>query len=109
MEFVPLLAWAALVLAFINFLKFVTNRQWNHAVTQLSVWVAGVIVTTLTAHTDFAGGISVAGMSLSVLNQWSLIFVGLQAGSVATAIVEVKKALDGNDSAAKPPLVPPRQ
>lgn len=106
MGFVPLVAMAALVMAVINELKFLTNKKWSDALTQLCVWVAGVLVVTLAAHSDFANGITVADMPLGALNFWSLVFVGLQAGSFATAFVEVKKALDGGDSARKPPLVP---
>lgn len=106
MEFAPMVALAALVFSVINFLKFVTAKDVKSAVSQAIVWVAGVAAVTIAAHTDFASGISVADRTLDTLNAWSLVFVGLSWSSIATVANEAKKALDGNDTAAKPPLIP---
>lgn len=105
MEFVPLVAMAALVLAVINFVKFAKAKDTNGMVTQLSVWIAGVAVVLLVAHTDFAAGLTVGDMTMASLNVYSLVFVGLTLGSSATVLNEFKKALDAGDSAKKPPMV----
>lgn len=105
MEFIPLVQMAVLVFALINFLKFIREGNTNGWFTQLVVWVAGVLVVMLVAQTDFAEGIVIGDMSLASMNTWSLIFVGLTIASLATFGTEVKKALDGSDSAAMPQLL----
>lgn len=104
MEFIPLVQMAVLVFTVINFLKFVRAGDSNGALTQLSVWVAGVLVTILAAQTDFAGGIVIGDMILEQMNIWSLIFIGLTVGSLGTFGSEIKKAIDNTDSAVKPNL-----
>jgi hypothetical protein len=42
---------------------------------------------------------------LATLNFWSLVFLGLTIGGTAIFGNEIKKAIDGGDSAAKPPLL----
>lgn len=99
MPFVPLVQMAVLVFAIINFLKAVRAKDSNAALTQLTVWVAGVLVVFLVAQTDFAEGIPIGDQVLSALNGWSQLFIGLTIASLATAGVEIKKALDNSDSA----------
>jgi hypothetical protein len=105
MEFIPLVQMAVLVFAIINFLKAVRNKDANGYLTQIIVWIAGVAVVFLAAQTDFAEGISIGDQTLTTLNVWSLLFIGLTISSLATFGTEVKKALDGSDSAATKPLV----
>lgn len=107
MEFIPVVQMAVLVFAIINFLKAASNKDVNNVVTQIIVWVAGVMVVLLAAQTDFADGISVGDKVLTTLNFWSLLFVGLTISSLASFGVEIKKALDGNDSAKTAPLLHP--
>lgn len=104
MEFVPWVAFAALVLSVINFGKMVRGGDTNGALTQLTVWIAGIVVVMLVAQTDFADGIAFGDRPLSVLNFASQVFIGLSVGGGATTLVEFKKALDGSDSAKKPNL-----
>lgn len=104
MEFIPLVQMAVLVFAIINFLKAVRIKDTNAALTQIIVWVAGVLVVLMAAQTDFAAGISIGDRTLDVLNFWSLLFIGLTISSLASFGTEVKKALDGSDSAVQPPL-----
>lgn len=105
MEFAPTLALAALVISIINFLKYVRSLDWNGVLTQLIVWVAGVVALVLAAATQFASGISVGDTTLDKLNGPGLIFVGLSLASIGSFATEIKKALDQSDSAAKPPLI----
>lgn len=104
MEFIPMIQMAVLVFAIINFLKAVKAKDTNGALTQLIVWVAGVVVVFLVAETDFASGISIGDQTLNTLNFASLVFIGLTISSLASFGAEVKKAIDNSDSAAKPNL-----
>jgi hypothetical protein len=95
----------ALIKKFIDFAKYVTNRDLNGAVTQLIVWAAGVVTVALYAQTDWAESIPVAGQSLADLNGWSQIAFGLGISSVSALATDFIKARDNNDSAAMPPLI----
>jgi len=105
MEFAPLVAMGLLVVSVINFLKYLRAGDMNGWFTQLIVWVAGVGAVLLVAQTDFASGITVGDQLMDNLNFASLVFVGLTVGSVGSFAVEIKKAIDGTDSAAKPDLI----
>lgn len=104
MDYEPLVALAALLVSVINFLRYLSGKDWNGAITQLSAWVGGVMVVMLAAGTDWAERIDVSGVPLGMLNAWSLIFLGLTVASTGSLIVEFKKALDSSDSAKKPGL-----
>jgi hypothetical protein len=101
----PAALLTSLILTAINFFAYLRNSQWGSALTQLSVWAAGVLGVFLFAQTDF-GGILIPGTDVpfDVANGPSLVFIGLTYGASATVVNEFKKALDGNDSAAKPKL-----
>lgn len=105
MDFVPLAAALALTWKLVDFVKQLRVRDWNAAVTQAAVWVAGVLVIWLLASTDFASGIKIGSMVLSHLNGASLVLVGLSVGASGSVAYDFKRALDGSDSAAQPALV----
>jgi hypothetical protein len=107
MDFVPVLAMLTLVIAIVNLVKYIKVRDTNGITTTLAVWIAGVVVVLLVGQTDFAAGISIADRPLSEYNTWSLVFIGLTIASMAQFANELKTALDGADSAEKPPLVSP--
>lgn len=105
MPFVPLIAMGTLVFTLINFLRDLSGGLWSSVTTQGIAWIAGVLVVQLVARTQFADGIVIGDMALSRLSFWSLFFVGLMASSIMGTINEVKKALDGSDSATHPKLL----
>ena len=94
-EFVPALALAALVIKIIDFFKYLSNRDLNGAGTQLVVWAAGVGAVFLYAQTAWADTIDFGG-SLSTLNGWSLLAVGLSVGSGASVVKDGFHALDNS-------------
>lgn len=103
-DFLPFAALSGLVVQVINFLKYLRARDWNGSLTTLTVWVAGVVGIFLAAESDYAASFDFGGVNLADMNSWTKLFVGLTVGAAGSAFVEVKKALDGNDSAAKPDL-----
>lgn len=105
MEFVASVAMAALVLKVIDFLRYLRAADVNGVLTQLSAWIAGVVVILLVAQTDWADGIAVGDMTLATINIWSLIFYGLTAGSSASLVKDVVKAVDNTNSAQIPTLL----
>lgn len=107
MEFVPTAAMALLIVSIINFIKFIRAKDTNGLVTQLSVWVAGVVVVLLAAETDWASTINVGDQLLGDLNFASKLFVGLTIASVAMFANDLRAAIDGGDSSRKPKLMHP--
>lgn len=104
-DWIPLVALIGLVTSVINFVKYIRNGDTNGWVTQAAVWLAGVIGIVLFSHTTYADSVSFGGHSLDTVNIWTQVFIGLTLGGVAAFAVDIKKALDNNDTAAKPPLV----
>lgn len=114
MDFAPLLVAVALIWKLVDFAKALRVRDIDAIGTQLSVWIAGVVVTFLLAATDFASGITIGDLNLDALNWASLLLLGLSIGSTGSVAYDFKRALDSSDSAAQPslvtgqvPLVPP--
>jgi hypothetical protein len=105
MELVPLLALSALVWKLVDWLKMVRQGKWNGVWTQAIVWGAGIVGVFLAAQTDYASGISIGDKTLTQLNGWSKVFVGLQFASLTSVGFDTKKALDASDSAKMPPLL----
>ncbi len=108
MEFVPILAMAAISLKIVDFFRYARAGDSTGVLTQIVAWVVGFVIVLLAAQTDWADGIAVGDMSLATLNIWSLLFVGLAAGSGASFFKDAYKAIDPTNSAAIPVLVPER-
>lgn len=108
MEFVPMIAMAALVLKLIDFAGYAVNRDTNGVRTQLVAWGAGIIATLIYAHSDWARGFSFGGLSLHQMNTWSQIIVGVQFASVASAGHDLRKVFGNHNTVAVPTLLPPR-
>lgn len=91
----------------VEFLKYVRVKDVNAAVTLVSVWVAGVVVTVLGAHAAVLEGVVIpgTGVSLESLDGPSQVFLGMVLTSFVSFTYDLKKALDGSDSAKQPPLV----
>jgi uncharacterized membrane protein len=103
--FVPVLVLGSLVGKFVDFLKYLSKRDWNGVVTQLIAWAAGVGGVLLMAQTQFADGVDIGGTKLSALNTPSQILLGLMATSLLSVVYDVKKAVDSQDSAKMPKLI----
>lgn len=108
MEFVPLVAMTLLLKKLGDFIKQVTNRDVNGALTQLAFWGVAIVVVALVAQTDFADGFSVGDQSLASLNFYSLVFVGMFVGSGGGAFHDWLQARDNTNenSVAKLKLLP---
>jgi hypothetical protein len=104
MEFVPLLALSALVLKVIDFLRYLTAKEYTGALTQAIAWVAGIAVVFLFAASDFSSGIDIGGAPLDSLNFYALVIIGLTVASTGGLATDVLKAVDGKRSSAKPRL-----
>lgn len=98
----------ALVLKFTDFLKGLTNRDWNKVVTQLVTWGGATLALFLAGATQWAGDIVIVGtQKLADYNFADTLLAGTAIGSVGSVVFDLKKAFDNTDSAAEPPLVPP--
>lgn len=105
MEFVPMVVLGALVWKFVDFLKALTNKDWNSVVTQSVAWIAGIAAVVLFAHSAFGAAIPVwSGMTLASMGGVEQAIVGLSATSLMSVGYDFKKGLDNSDSAKQPPL-----
>jgi multisubunit Na+/H+ antiporter MnhB subunit len=100
----PLAAVGTLVFTFVNFLTYLRSANWNGALTQAIAWAAGIAAMMIAAHTQFASQITFGTEKLSRMNWQSQAFLGLIATSILSTVNEVKKAIDGTDSARKAKL-----
>lgn len=105
------IVFATLVAKVIDFLRLLANASTNRSaiVTQLSAWVGGIVLVVLAAHASVTADLVLPGtsMALGVIDGSSQVLVGLLVSSLGSALVDVKQAIDGSDSAAKPPLLGP--
>lgn len=96
----------ALVWKFVDFLKNVTpaGRNVNAAITQLVVWVAGLAAVFLYGESQLGNTVTIGDITLENADTPTKIIVGLSIGAIASAAVDVKKAIDSGDSSKQPPL-----
>lgn len=103
--------WAGLAFAInktVSVVKALASRDWNASLTQLVVWVVGFVGLSLAAHADVTSGWLLPGLEvqLSSLDGSSLVLLAWVLGASGSFAYDVKKALDGTDSAAEPRLLP---
>ena len=106
MEFVPVIAMAAITLKALDFMRYLRAGDANGVISQLASWIISTILVVLVANTAWASGIEVGDQNLDAINVWSLLFVGLAVGSGASVLKDIGyKAIDNHNSAAIPVLI----
>lgn len=97
----------ALVWKFIDFLKQLTpkDRNVNAAITQIVVWVSGLAAVFLYSASQLGESVMIGSVALEDADTPTKIILGLMVGSLASASVDIKKAIDGGDTSKQPPLV----
>lgn len=102
--------FATLVWQVVDFLRELTNLkvQKSAVLTQATAWAGGILVVILASHAKVSTDLVLPGMSTALghLDGASQVLYGLMVASLGSSLVDVKQALDGNDSSAKPPLIP---
>jgi hypothetical protein len=106
MDFVPIAALGFLVNKVTDFLKYVRNKDWNAALTQLEQWGGGVASVFVASAANLTRGVGVGDLSLGDLNSASKVLLGMTIASVGSFAYDWKKASDNTDSAAAPALFP---
>ena len=103
------LIFSVLVWKVIDFLRMLFNfsTQKSGIITQATAWVGGVLLVIVAAHAGVTGNLVIPGADepLKVLDFGSQILLGLLVASLASGVVDVKQAIDGTDSSAKPSLI----
>lgn len=106
MDFVPLLVIGALLKKAVDFLKYLSAKDWNGVVTQVVVWLVGIGLVWLLSASDFANGVQIGGLDLGNLNAASIVLVGLSLSSTASFVgQDLLKALDNSQTARTPELL----
>lgn len=104
----------ALTWKLVDFAKLVANLPASRSpvVTQVLVFAVAVGAVFLYGASEL-GGFAIPGTDLLLedVGAWTKLIVGLMIGAGASTLYDAKQAVDGSDSAAKPPLLrqsPPR-
>lgn len=99
----------AIIVKFWDFMKMLTNLRTEKSgvITQGFVWFSAIGVTFLFSATQFGNTVEFGGITLDQTDTPTKFWIGLAIGSLGSLVVDFKQALDGSDSAKKPPLVPP--
>lgn len=105
MELVGLAALIAVIWKVVDVIKYATSGNWNGVITQASVWGAAIAVCLLAREADPFANVGIMGTTFEHLDLAATILFALGLGSTASGIVDFKKAVDGSDSAAVPPLL----
>lgn len=99
---------AALIWKLGDLSKQVTNKDWNGFLTQIWIYVLGIVVFLVAGNANAFEALAIPGMSepLGELDNLSLVLIGLTVASFGSVFFDFKKALDGSDSAKTAPLLP---
>lgn len=104
------IALLVLVVLFINkavdFAKYLTNQDWNGALTQLVTWAVAVGTVFLASESGLYETFGVNGVNFGDLNAAGLWLTGLAIGSGGSFAKDWLKARDDSDSAKMPSLIP---
>lgn len=100
------LLFAALIWKMTDFVKHCTNRDTSAIVTQLAAWAIGFGAVVLFAHSSLSAHLVIDGIALAHAPLADQLLVGVTVGSFGSAGYDLKRALDVNDTAATPPMIP---
>lgn len=109
----PIAMIGALCYTIVNFLRYISAREWKPVVTILVLWVAGFVSFALLAATAYAASISVFGISLEQMTLWDKILIGILTSSILSPAKDLMKSFDNTQTAEVPvwggtPDVPPQ-
>ncbi len=109
MEVLTLTSLIAMGMRLVSFLKYLRAKDWNSVVTQASSWAAGIAIVFLAGAADITAKLVLfPGVpTLSDVNAASKVLLGMMFLSLGSQVYEFKKAIDRNDNAAEPALLPP--
>lgn len=106
MEAIGLAGLIAIIWKLVDVLRFISARDINAVVTQVSVWLSAFAVALLAREAEPFSTVGILGSTFGDLDLAAVVLFALGLGSTASGVVDFKKALDGTDSAAVPPLLP---
>jgi len=90
--------------------KQVANQNWHDVVAQLLAWGLGVLVVWAWSKSDIYGAavqLPGSGNTLASADLWSVIVIGVTAGSTGGVLFsDIPKAIDRTQTAAMPKLFP---
>lgn len=105
MEGITAVLLIALIWKIVDWAKLLLAADWIGARTQVVVWLVATLVVWLGAQANLTETLTLIGdRPLGALDVGSVILAGLLIGSGASSTVDIKKAIDGSDTARKPPL-----
>jgi len=106
MEGFGLAGLTAIVWKVVDFQKFITNKDWNAAITQAATWLSAVVVSFLAREAEFFAEVEIFGQQFGDIDWAAVLLFALGLGSTASGVYEFKKAIDNSDGARTPSLMP---
>lgn len=103
MEAFTFAALSALIIKAIGIVK-AFGKDWNYVATQVATWIAGVVTILVACHSAI---VTAFAPQLTNLDVGAQVLAGLMLASSGSFAYDVKKAIDGTDSATEPRLLPP--
>lgn len=98
----PVAMIGALCYTLVNFLRYLSAKEWKSAVSVLVLWVAGFGTIALLAATGYASSIVVFGMTLDQVSLWDKVLLGILASSILSPVKDLMKSLDNTQTATVP-------
>jgi hypothetical protein len=106
MEGFGLAGLTAIIWKVVDFQKYVTNKDWNAAITQAATWLSALVVSFLAREAEFFAEVEIFGQQFGDIDWAAIVLFALGLGSTASGVYEFKKAIDNNDGARTPSLLP---
>lgn len=104
MEELTILMMATAVNKTVTVVKAI-GKDWNMVLTQVVVWVVGIVLLALAAHSTIAGNLTVFSAALKTWNGADTVLGGYVLGSAGSFAYDYKKARDNTDSSTEPALL----
>lgn len=92
---------AALIYTLTNLIKDLRAGNINAVVTTAAAWLVGIVALALLSGTEFALGVSVAGLELDDANAIEIGIMGLLASSVAATVYDAAKQIGSHSNPPK--------
>jgi len=96
------LVFAALVLKFVDLIKYARAKDGNGLITLAIGFVAGIGAVGIISLTQWNDEIRIGDETLESMSRVSKVVLGLVATSVAAVLYDFKKAVDNTDTARTP-------
>jgi len=98
----PIAMIGALCYTLVNFLRYLSAKEWQSALSIGILWVAGFVTIMVLAASAYAGSIAIFGITLSTMNIADKIIIALLTSSLYSPVKDLFKSIDNTQSGVMP-------